>query len=73
MNKAHCLQIIIDPLGHPTVPAVSDHYFCTCFCPSIHPSPLFKTSQNKRLLKVMITTGGTVGLAEGIIDDIYVL
>ena len=24
---------------------------------------------NKRRLKIMITTGGTVGLAEGIIDD----
>ena len=25
--------------------------------------------QNKRLVKIMITTGGTLGLAEGIIDD----
>ena len=33
------------------------------------PSPLFKISQNKCRLKKMIATDGTVGLAEGIIDD----
>ena len=51
----------IDPLGRPTVQAGSDHYFRTCF-------PLFKRSQNKRCLKIMIVSGGTVGLAKGIID-----
>ena len=29
--------------------------------------------QNKRRVKIMITTGGTVGLSEGIIDDTCIL
>ena len=58
-------RIAFDPLGRPTDPAGSDNYFRTDF----RPSPLFKISQNKRHVKIMITTGGTVGLAEGIIGD----
>ena len=59
-----------DPLGRLTVPASSDHYF-----PPIRPSPLFKILQSKTKprLRIMITTGGTVGLAEGIIDCTHVL
>ena len=54
--------------------AGSDHYFRTCCLfvrPSVSPSPLFKISQNKKKFqaKIEITTGGTVDLAEWIIDD----
>ena len=36
----------------------------------VYPSPLFKISQKtKRRMKIMIPTGGTVVLAERIIDD----
>ena len=66
LSLAHQYEpTIIDPLGRPTVPAGSDHNFCSCFR-SVRPSPLFKTSQNKRCLKIMIAAGGIVGLAEGI-------
>ena len=34
----------IDPLGRPTFPAGSDHYFCMCF----RPSPLFKLCKRKQ-------------------------
>ena len=57
----------IDPLGRPTIPAVSDHYSCTC-CPSVRPSPLLKSSKTKQQ-KIMVATSETVGLAEWIIDD----
>ena len=37
---------------------------------SVRPSvPSFQISKNKSCVKIMITTGGIVGLAEGIIDD----
>ena len=49
---------VFDPLGQFTVPTDSDNYFRTCF----RPSPKYR-------LKIMIATGGTVGLAEGIIDE----
>ena len=52
----------IDPLGRPTIPAGSDHYFGTC-CPYVRLSPLFKSS------KTTENTVETVGLAEWIIDD----
>ena len=38
---------IIDPLGRPTDPDGTDHYFRTDFRPSIRYFPLFKISQNK--------------------------
>ena len=31
------LMQVIDPLGQPTIPAYSDHYFCTCFRPYVRP------------------------------------
>ena len=66
---SHLPSPIFDPLGRPTVPARSDHYFCT-LSPSVRPhfSKYQKTKQTS--LKIIIATGGTVGLAEGIIDDI---
>ena len=61
----------IDPLGQLKVPAGSDHYFRTHLrpyvCVRLHFSKCHKT--NKGRLNIMIATGGTVGLAEGIIDD----
>ena len=53
---------LIDPLGQPTVTAGSVHCFRTC-CPSVRPSPLFKSSK-KQQQKNMLVTGETVGLAE---------
>ena len=67
-----------DPRGRPTVPAGSDHYFRTC-CPYIRHYvayvPTFQNlaKQNKVQTKIVIATGGTVGLAEWIIDDTHVL
>ena len=45
-----------------------DHYFRTCFCPSVLTFQNI-AKQNKHRMKIMIATGGIVGLAEGIIDD----
>ena len=44
--------------------AGSDHDFRTCFRPSV-----VRISQNKSRLKILIATGGTMSLTEGIIDD----
>ena len=57
----------IDPHGQPKVTAGRDHCFRTC-CPSVRPSPLFKSRKTKQQ-KTMFATGVTVGLAEWIIDD----
>ena len=57
----------IDPLGQPKVTGGRDHFFRTC-CPSVCPSPLFKSSKTKQQ-KTMFATGVTMGLAEWIIDD----
>ena len=57
----------IDPLGQPEITAGRDHCFRTC-CPSIRPSPLFKSSKSKQK-KTMVATGVSVSLAEWIIDD----
>ena len=58
-----------DPLGRSTVSAGSANYFRTLF-PSVRPY-FSKTiaKQNKHRVKIMIATGRTVGLVEGIIDD----
>ena len=61
--------VIIDPLGRLTGHSVE----ITCnICPSV---PTFQNlaKQNHFQMKVMITTGINVGLAEGIIDDTHVL
>ena len=65
----------IDPRGRPTVTAVSDHYFRTC-CLYVRPSVrTFQNlaKQNKFQARTVIATGGTVGLAEWIIDDTHFL
>ena len=50
-----------------TVPAGNGHYFCTCCLPD-RPH-FFKISQKKtKSSETVITTGGTVDLAEWIID-----
>ena len=64
MGKTYEEKRIIDPLGPQAQPVVIIIY-----------SHVFQTipKQNKRLEKIMIATDGTVGLAEGIIDDPHVL
>ena len=57
----------IDPLDQPKVTAGRDHCFRTC-CPSVRPSPLFKSRKTKQQ-KTMFATGETLGLAEWILDD----
>ena len=56
--KSIVLHKILDPLGRPTVTACSDNYFLTC------------RSSVPTFIKIVITNGRPVGLAEGIIDDI---
>ena len=50
------LKSIVDPRGRPTITAGGDHYFHTVI------RPYFS-------LYVRLTTGGTAGLAEWIMDD----
>ena len=61
----------IDPRGRPTVTARSDHYIRTC-CPYV---PAFQnlSKQNNFQVRIVIASGGTVGLAEWIIDGTHVL
>ena len=47
----------------------SGHYFRTDFIRASVPTFQNIAKQNKRRVQIMITTGGTVGLAEWIIDD----
>ena len=64
------LQLSIDPLGRPTDPAGSDHYFRTDFRTYVHPHFSKYSKKTKQMSgKNNYHTGGTVGLAEGIIDD----
>ena len=66
----HCWKASdIDPRGRPTLMAGSDHYFRT-WCLSVRPSSLFKISkkQNNFQVRIVIATGGIVGLADWIID-----
>ena len=46
----------------PTVSVSSDHCYCTC-------RPSVPTFQNNFLVKTMVVTGESVGLAGWIIDD----
>ena len=67
--------ILYDPRGRPTVMAGSDHFFRT-WCLSVLTSvPTFQNfaKRNNFQVRIVIATGGTVGLAEWIIDDSYVL
>ena len=64
----------IDPLGRPTVMTYSDYYFHKKS--SVRPFLLTFHSlskQNKLKVKTVIATGGNVGLAEGIIDDTFLV
>ena len=57
----------IDPLGQPTVQPVVIIIFPHV---SVRSSPLFKIlQQNKHHMKIMIATGRTVSLVEGIIYE----
>ena len=62
----------IDPRGRPTVTAGSDHYFHTC-CLSIRRSKSQNLAIQTFQTRIVIATGGTVGLAEWIIDDTHVM
>ena len=69
-------KITIDPLGRPTDPALSDHRFLSVRPYVRKAVPTFQTiaKQNKhRVVKIMITNVGTVGLTEGIIDNTYLV
>ena len=60
---------LLDPRGRPSVTACSHHYFLTR-CPSVLPSTFqYLAKQNNCQVRIGFTTGGTVGLAEWIIDD----
>ena len=52
--------------------AGSDHYCRKC-CLSVSPSFQNLTKQNNFQMRIVIATGGTVGLAEWIIDGTQVL
>ena len=56
-----------DPQSQPVVITI----FARVVCPSVR--PLFKISQNQVQVRIVITTGGTVGLARWIIADTHVL
>ena len=58
---------VIDPPGRPQ----SRPVMITIFTHDVRPSPLFKIAQkkNKFQARIVIATGGIVGLAEWIIDD----
>ena len=62
-----------DPQSRPVVITIFARFVCT----SVRPSPLFKISQNKTKQKVqariVIATGGTLGLGEWIIYVTHVL
>ena len=60
--QKHPCSLSINPRGRPTVTVDSDHYFHTS-CLFVRPFSLFK-------VKKLLTTEGTVGLAEWIIVDI---
>ena len=71
LSHLQVFRPIFDPRGRPTITADSDQYFRTC-CPSVRPSvPTFQnlTKQNNFQARIVIAAGGTVGLAEWIIDD----
>ena len=62
----------IGPRGRPKVTAGSDHYFrtwCLYVCPSFPTFPNL-AKQNHFQARIVNAVGGTVGLAEWIIDDL---
>ena len=64
------------PQSRPIVITIFARGVCTSVrLSSVRPSPLFKIAQNKNKfqVRIVIATGGTVGLAVWIIDDTSVL
>ena len=63
--------IFIDPRGRSIVTVGSDHYFpkFRSFVPTFQNL----TNQNKIQVNIVLTTGGTVGLAEWIIDNSFLV
>ena len=64
--------MLIDPRGRPTVTTCSDHYFHMCYLSVLPSFSTFQNlaKQNKVQGRIVIATGGTVDLAEWIIDGI---
>ena len=60
VSKKKVPEILIDPLGQPTITAGRDH------CPSV---PTFQNLPKQNKVKTMFAIGETLGLAEWIIDD----
>ena len=67
LGKILNFLIIFDPLGRSTVTASSDHYMYV----RPHFSKFLKTKQTSS--GMVIAAGGTVDLAEGIIDDTFLV
>ena len=64
--------LLIHSTNLVTLTAGSDNQFQTC--PFVRPTNFSKSCKTKQLSsQIMLTTGGTVGLAEGIIDDTCVV
>ena len=69
------VQSVVDSKGLPTFTASTDSYFHT-WCLYVRASiSTFQNlaKQNKVQVRTVIATGGTVGLAEGIIDDTHLM
>ena len=64
------ISLPFDPRGRPTVTAGSDNCFCTFVRPFVRPHD---SKQIKFQAKTMFAAGETVGLAEWIIDDTFLL
>ena len=63
--------MFIDPRGRPTVTA---GIFARVVCPSVVRSHFSKSRKQSNFPgRIVIATGGTVGLAEWITDDTHVL
>ena len=63
---------IVDPQGRPTVTIGSDHYLHTCRQSAC--SQFSKSRKSKNLqVRIVISTVKIVDLAEGIIDDTYLI
>ena len=62
-----------DPQSWPEMITIFTHSVCTSVNPSICRSILKISRKTKKIqVRVVIDTGGTMGLAEEIIDDTYV-
>ena len=69
VRKHYFFKIFFDPLGRPTVPVViiiSHVVYVRPFAPTFQN---LAKQNNFQVRIVMIAIGGTLGMAEGIIDD----